>query len=824
MDRRSVRTGTSALITAALVVTLASAVLQAQHKGLLLADALRTLQASGLRIVFSTATVRPDMRVENEPRSQTPRQQLDELLAPHGLEVRAGPRGILEIVRARPSRAQPAGVQQRMAAIEGVVVDAVSGIPLPDVHMQVEGTSLETRTDANGRFGLRRVEPGERVLIATTGAHARAALNVHAVSGRTAVITVSLAPASVTHREYVAVIRDAPRRTDAGVASENGLEPGDLERLSGSLVDDPARAVHALPRVTAVDDFRNEFAVRGSPLRHVEIVVDGVSTAWLQHTAHRRGATGSLSMFPSSVLEDATLRAGAYPHRYGNRIGPQLDFRIREGSRTGFSLRGAVGGANMTLLGEGPIGGSARGSWLAAFRQSYLEWPTERPESTRTPFGFVDGLAKVAYDVSDSQQVTAMVMTGMSNVDADDHLPSNQLGGGRSQALVASLSWRSTLGSAALTQQAYVVTRYFANTDAAGQERDRGASQSAVYRAGVSRPISQGLLEAGAQIGRAAVDGVPRGNAERAAASSSLGSGYVHVTWPVSPSLTISPGVRVDASAIVRERATTRWLLAEWTFRPGWALDGSIGAAGQLPELDHVLAASKALEPERGSHADIGIEQRITRNSRWQVTAFSRRERDILREPDGHPRLAGAAIVAPEPSFLNALDGTSRGIELLVERRSSSGLAGWIAYSFAKTRYTDAVRAETFWGDFDQRHAVTGLGSYRFSHGTTVGATFRAGSNFPIPAYLVERAEGLYLGPHRNQVRLPAYSRLDLRADHALDYFGRRLSFFVEMLNVLNRANAGLAGGSIDTATGQATGFTDTLFRRRVAAGILVEF
>jgi hypothetical protein len=38
---------------------------------------------------------------------------------------------------------------------------------------------------------------------------------------------------------------------------------------------------------------------------------------------------------------------------------------------------------------------------------------------------------------------------------------------------------------------------------------------------------------------------------------------------------------------------------------------------------------------------------------------------------------------------------------------------------------------------------------------TSLGATFRAGSNFPIPAYLEQRAGGLYVGGLRNQVRLP---------------------------------------------------------------------
>ena len=38
-------------------------------------------------------------------------------------------------------------------------------------------------------------------------------------------------------------------------------------------------------------------------------------------------------------------------------------------------------------------------------------------------------------------------------------------------------------------------------------------------------------------------------------------------------------------------------------------------------------------------------------------------------------------------------------------------------------------------GRFQQRHTLNIFGVYRFATRTSVGATFRAGSNFPIPAY-----------------------------------------------------------------------------------------
>jgi outer membrane cobalamin receptor len=266
-------------------------------------------------------------------------------------------------------------------------------------------------------------------------------------------------------------------------------------------------------------------------------------------------------------------------------------------------------------------------------------------------------------------------------------------------------------------------------------------------------------------------------------------------------------------------------LLAEWTFSPRWALTGSAGIAQQLPELRQAAGETRPayLRPERATHIDAGIEHRWTSSSRWRATVFTRGEEDILREPDLLPRLVAGRIVAPETAWVNALEGTSRGIELLVERESATGLSGWGTYSYGRTCYTDFERQETFWADLDQRHSVTLSGAYRFSRGS-VGATFRAGSNFPIPAYLSARDGGVFVGSRRNTLRLPPYARLDLRGDREVAYFGPRMRLFLEMLNVLNRANAGLAGGSVDLQTGEAIGVTDAHFGRRIVGGLLFEF
>ena len=101
-------------------------------------------------------------------------------------------------------------------------------------------------------------------------------------------------------------------RVDIGVSGTT-IDGSALHASRSVLQSDGLDAVHAMPRVVAVDDFRGDFSVRGSPYRQIGVVIDGVATPWLQHTVYGRNDAGSLSMFGSDILDRATLVAGAYP-------------------------------------------------------------------------------------------------------------------------------------------------------------------------------------------------------------------------------------------------------------------------------------------------------------------------------------------------------------------------------------------------------------------------------------------------------------------------------------------------------------------------------
>jgi hypothetical protein len=177
-----------------------------------------------------------------------------------------------------------------------------------------------------------------------------------------------------------------------------------------------------------------------------------------------------------------------------------------------------------------------------------------------------------------------------------------------------------------------------------------------------------------------------------------------------------------------------------------------------------------------------------------------------------------------DPRYQNALDGWSRGVELTVERRDTNGVSGWVSYAYGRARYNDRLTGESFWGDFDQRHALTLVGQYRLSGHTSLGVKFRAGSNVPLAGYFTERDGRIYLTDRRNETRLPYYTRLDLRADRTFTFTKKRLTLFVEILNLLNRKNVGPTDGTVRFGTQEAVGFVEELFPLVPSAGLLIEF
>jgi len=146
-----------------------------------------------------------------------------------------------------------------------------------------------------------------------------------------------------------------------------------------------------------------------------------------------------------------------------------------------------------------------------------------------------------------------------------------------------------------------------------------------------------------------------------------------------------------------------------------------------------------------------------------------------------------------------------------------------VSYSWARTRYHDTVTAEDFYGDFDQRHTFNVYGTYRLNPTLMISTKFRYGSNFPGPGFLQVNNDSVVLSDQRNQSRVPAYSRLDLRANKAFNFDRWKLTLYGEVLNVLGRQNQRFEI-SVDTVNRLMSFDRSTMFPRLPIVGLRVEF
>jgi hypothetical protein len=320
-------------------------------------------------------------------------------------------------------------------------------------------------------------------------------------------------------------------------------------------------------------------------------------------------------------------------------------------------------------------------------------------------------------------------------------------------------------------------------------------------------------------------------------------SAYAQAVISPSSRLTVAPGARVDYWGLTDTSTASPWLTANLTIASGTHVRAGGGLYRQFADFEQiegVRGGGTELRPELARHLDVGLAQTMPLELQLQVTWFARNESDVLWTPGAEPRrLPGGSIQLGrgDARWTNALDGHARGVEIVIRRDAPAGLSGWAGYAYGRHKYTNANSGESFWADNDQRHSLSLFGHYRLSSRTTLGAKFRYGSNYPLVGYIGEQPfspdspplfggeRPLFYGlaESRNTLRLPAYARLDIRADRTFVWSGRRVTLFAEVANALNRRNLRNIPYGIDR-TGRVLGPTDSLMPIVPSAGFVIEF
>jgi hypothetical protein len=721
--------------------------------------------------------------------------------------------------------------------VKGLVVEARGLTPLSGVLVVVQDSGQKTTTNERGGFEIPEVPAGIHTLVVSTVGFGLLRRPIAVTDSETTEIEIRLVEGPGTYSEEVTVRAGPFRDAESGVASQAVLGGLDLMALRGVLADDPLRAVQALPGVATGDDFRAEFAVRGHGPSHIGVSLDGVESPLLLHSVRGVQDTGSLALVNSDILDSATLLAGTYPERLAPRLGARLDFETRGGRRDRLAVRGLASGTAASTVWEGPLGEGRKASWMVAARQSYLDWLLRAVDpDAQSVFGFTDAHLKLDIEPSARHSLKLSFIGGRSLLrEREDEPGPNALDRGANRTLVGNLRWRLTLSPAVvMSHQVYLVGARYTNRIADGRIREEGSDRDLTWRGRLEWARgARHFLEVGGDVQALRAARVERrftSSTERtlndAEVSTSSAGLWMHYRFTPRPAITLAPGARIDRMNLAGATSLSPWMLVDWKIDQETRLRLGAGLKHQPPTMDQVLLArpDSRLELERAWTLDAGVERSLGPALRARVTAWYRREDDRLRLEGAEPRVAGGIVVRSNASWRNALRGDASGLELTLEGRRVEGFSGWLSYGFGRAELTDATRDETFPSDYDQRHTLNAYVLYRWSGRTSLAARFRLGSNFPLAGYYDRIGENYYLGTAKNEVRLPVYARLDLRADRVFTFRNRRLTVFAEVLNVLNRRNLGPSDPSFNLATGRVRGAVEELFPILPSAGLLVEF
>ncbi len=814
----------AAIMLFALLLTVGSVSAQMQDRtdpnsgplaGQSLADALRELQARGVKIFFTSNVVRPRMWVRSEPTARDPRGLLNQLLAPHGLTSKVGPGDRWVVVVAKPA----------VSSIHGFVRARPSRANLAGVRLLLPEVDKESISGQDGSFMLDELVAGAYRLEAHLPGFVVERFDIRVAPGEVIELQILLQPAPMELDEiivtpsFISLLREDP------VVGLN-LDREDIFALP-HLGDDIYRAFSILPGVTG-EEVSARFSVRGGRTDEVLMLLDRVE---LYEPFHLKDYGSALSIVTPKALAEVNLMTGGFPAEYGDRMSGVLDMTTVEVDRLetllGLSLLTAEVGSTGTYAGD-------RGQWFASARRGQLDLALQFLGQDQQP-KYWDAFAKTSYQLAPEHRL------GLHALYSDDSLDFFNLDPGQDIEDYLT-SYNNTY--LWITHQGIVGPRLFADTTASlGRvDRDRRAmevdlEEEAEEGAGFTL-IDKRSLEAlgikqdwnfqatdrhylkwGFDVRRLSTDydyfnqrnlddplaGVrfePRTGTTSFVADlrSRQYSAYFSDRFRPIDDLTVELGLRYDEHTLTDDA----------DFSPRVNLVYSLGSASMLrlawgyfyqsqrPYELQVEDGVRILNPaERTEQRVIGFERTFGKRSDHllRVEAYQRRIKGPLaRYENIFQPVEIFPEIEPDRVLFEPESSESHGLELFVRGKVRENLDWWASYAYS--RVTDRIDGADVPRRIDQPHAFSFDLNYRAGKHWNLNLAWRYHRGWPITPVSAgmeiddegEEEPAAILGPF-NTDRLPDYHRLDLRASREWSTRRGELVFFIEVQNVYNRKN-----------------------------------
>ncbi|HEX6982944.1 MAG TPA: TonB-dependent receptor [Balneolaceae bacterium] len=698
---------------------------------------------------------------------------------------------------------------QVRTSIDGYVSDAKTGKILVSANIKLKGVQKGTTTDTAGYFRLTNLREGAYTVVISFVGYQHFEKRIKLKQNERLQFDIQLKP--IGYRLGEVVVRSQQESSYSIGAAH--IKTEFIKKMPTVFQADVFRSIQLRPGVKAASDFSSSLYIRGGSPDQTLILLDG---AVIYNPSH---FFGFFSTFNPGAVADIRLYKGAYPAKFGGRLGSVLSISNTTVKQDEFQASATFG----LLASRASIGGRFKnGSWMLAGRRSTLE-PLlsvlqKSTDSIPNSFYFRDINGKIIVHSNADNHFSLSFYSGMDDLQfplAEKSDVSLNYGN-----RIFSGSWHHAFSKDIFSTFTLTGSHYF-NAPSFKLASTRFKRFNDIFdfsfKGDVTYfPNADHKITTGFRLGSLILklrDEFDRRQIFASTIRAKYASFYIQDQWSISGQWRITPGVRLNGFSKGHYLRVEPRFALEFLPTDHLHFQAAFGRYTQFMTLisneaftgfDMWLTAGEGVPPAYGNQYVFGIKSIFSEKYRLDLEVYYRSMKDLF-EPD--PFLPDRAGIPYQELFYFG-EGYAYGAKLLFKYHIEK-LSGFAGYTFSITRrkfphintpLAENGSARFFTPNYNRRHSLSAVISYELNPHWSLSAVFNYATGqaytkplgrttiFELPTSATDHH--LLISGRVNASRLPAYHRLDLAISRKGSFFGLgETEWKFEVINVYSRRN-----------------------------------
>ncbi len=727
--------------------------------------------------------------------------------------------------------------------IKGRIIEEISRNPVPFANIIVEGTSTGTTSDADGYFEIKNVIPGYvRLVVSYIGYKTKTTEEIFVTKEKIPFVEIMLTPSAAALSE-VEVSGPKFVKKDESPLSLQTIGIREIERNPGGNRD-ISKIIQSLPGVASTPSFRNDIIIRGGAPSENKFYLDGVEVPVINHFQTQGSSGGPVGIINVNFIREVDFYSGAFPASRGNALSSVLEFKQIEGNQEKMGMRGTIGSSEVGLTVDGPLGKNT--NYIISVRRSYLQFLFS---IFKLPFlpTFTDAQFKVKHKFDDKNELTLIGLGGYDifelnekvndGISDPDQLALNNYILGN---VPVNKQWNYTTGAVYKHYgknniTSVVVSRnelhngaekYLRNDDSTPDNlRLDYKSTETESKLRLENTLIKGSFKLITGINGELAEYTVSGFNTRPSPSGSIRFNFnsdfnffkygvfMSVSKPVLKNkLVLSAGVRTDANTYSEQmnnplKQLSPRIAASFSFTEKWSLNFNTGRYYQLPAYTimgysdiagNLINRNNKITYIYADHLVGGIQFNPDNSTKITVEGFYKQYGNYpfsIADSISMANLGSDFGIVGNEEVNSSSEGVAKGIEFLVQRRSSTGIYGIMALTFVRSEFTN-VQGKYIPSAWDNRYLLTLTAGKKFKKNWDAGLKWRLVGGRPYTRYDLylsslksnwdASGKGVLDYANFNSERVDAFHQLDIRIDKT--YFKKKwsLNIYLDIQNLYN--------------------------------------